>query len=148
MSKETEMSPAEILIVVVIFTSVILVSLFLYSLLRTIHTNLEDNALKRAATEIAENIIHSDLTEDGGFLLQKLNLLDKTGSEPLRHCYAYNVIITTSQKINNKNMWQFGYFGSENDFSIELPYAVRSDGVMIPAKFKLTVYDTNAARCR
>ena len=147
MGKETKMSMVEILVTVFIFISLILVPIFLSSLLSKISVNIEDNALKRAATEIAENLLNSDLTENGAFLLDKLNALDKTNTEPVRHCYAYRVRISTFQNIDKKNVWEFGYLGNEDDFSMEQPSFI-SAKELVPAKFRLTVYNTNAVRCK
>jgi len=142
------MSMVEILITVFIFINLIFVPIFLSSLLSKISVGIEDNALKRAATEIAENILNSELTENGAFLLDKLNALDKTNTEPVWHCYAYHMWISTFQKIDNKNIWEFGYQGGGEDFSMELPSSIAVAGNIVPAKFRLTVYDTNAVRCK
>ena len=148
MGKESKMSMVEILITVFIFINLIFVPIFLSSLLSKISVNIEYNALKRAATEIAENILNSDITENGAFLLDRLNELDKTNTEPVWHCYAYHAIITAFQKIDNKDIWDFGYQGRGEDFSIELPSSIAVAGNIVPAKFRLIVYDTNAVRCK
>jgi len=148
MSYESETTPLDILGIVVILVVVALISLFLFHMLRSLGGNIEDNALKRAATELAENILNSDIADDGAFLPGRLQELDKTATEVVNHCYGHRVRVTTQQKINGKDIWGFGYSGNERDYSIELPSSVISNGKPIPAKFELTVFDTFAMRCK
>lgn len=145
---ETKTTIPDILIILFILIDLILVSLFLSFLLTKIGARVEDNALRRAATEIAETLIHSHLTEGGAFLVEKLNTLDATDTEPITHCYAYRSRISSSKPINKKNVWEFGYPGGGDDFSIDLPASVKSGTDVIPAKFELTVYDTTETRCK
>ena len=148
MSYESEITPVDMFSIVTILIVVGLISLFLFFMLRSIGGNIEDNALKRAATELGENVLTSSITDNGVFLLSKLEEIDKTYAEIVKHCYAHRVRITSSQKINNKVVWEFGYSGGERDYSIEMPVSITAGDKMIPAKFELTVFDTFSTRCK
>lgn len=142
---ETRMSFPEIMIFVFIAIVLILIPLFLAWLNSRITVNIEDNALRRASYEIAENLLNSGIAINGGFLLNKLNELDGTVAEPVKHCYAYRVTVTTQQKINEKNIWSFGFSGDDK-FSVDLPVYIHASGI-VPAKFNLKVFDTKEVRC-
>lgn len=142
---ETRMSIPEIIIFVFIAIILILIPLFLSFLNSRITVNIEDNGLRLAAYQIAENLLSSNIATNGGFLLDKLNELDGTNVEPVGSCYAYHVTLTAQGL--KKNIWSFGSTKTGEEFSLELPVKIYSD-TDFPANFKLAVYDTKEERCK
>lgn len=140
------MSIPEIIIFVFIAVIVILTPLFLAFMNSRISVSIEHNAVRRATYEIAENLLNSDISRNGGLLLGKLNELDGASTEPVRHCYAYHVTVTSPQKLDNKNSWSFGFNGKDDVFSVALPVYIHSNGIF-PANLKVSVYDTKVERC-
>ncbi len=86
------------------------------------------------------------LSRDGGFFIGGLNKLDGTSMEPVWHCYAYHVTVTSPVKIGEKKIWEFGYKGGDEAFAAEFPVYIRADKIY-PANFRLDVYDTEKKRC-
>jgi len=144
---ETRMSIPEIFISILIIALVVLIPLFLVWLNSKIGVSIEGNDLIRATHEIAENLLNGGISENGGFRLDKLNEIDGTSTEPVWHCYAYYAVITTKEKLNGKQSWSFGFHGSDDKYSIDLPVHIASQKAMFPAAFNLKIYDTKKERC-
>lgn len=104
--------------------------------------NRLDSVLEKGRNILVEK---EEISKNGGFLLEKLNELDGTPTEPLKSCYAYHVSVTSSQTLGDKKSWSFGFSGNE-EFSADFPVYIYSNGIF-PANFRLAVYDTKAERC-
>ncbi len=136
----------------------VVIVVFVWLFINTI-IKVHDNELDRAALHVRDVILTGNLTRSlAVFNRAMLDRYDPLDSDPsidepyARHCsYGYRLVIETlTDDVNKKGKWEFGYKpDSYLDSSVVDSYVSIYDDAedsVIPAKMKLTLYDTWATR--
>jgi hypothetical protein len=127
----------------IIFIIAILTMIVIFTSLKPV---IENESLIRVNSEIADNILASNLMlSKGVFDPAKLeDLRDSDAEKPVRHCnIGYTATVATSPTLVFGTSWFFGYMpGSIKTESVSLSYpaGIWRDGNVAPAIFTVTVY--------
>ncbi len=131
----------------IIITGIVL--LFIIFLVLSFGRELKTNDIARATVELADNLANSRLTESRlVFKTEELDKLDGSDTEPIRHClYAYKAKVTSFEKIDGKNSWEFGYEPNlrglvKESIGREFPVLIKKGASLFPGKLSLDVYDS------